>query len=315
MSTQIKVVRGIADLRGIVSEWRRGGLKVALVPTMGALHRGHLNLVRHAGVIADRVVVSIFVNPSQFAPHEDLARYPRDEAGDLAKLATEPCHLVWAPRVADMYPEGFATRVVPSGAAQGLESDFRPHFFGGVATVCAKLFGAVTPDVAVFGEKDYQQLCVLTQMVRDLNMPLGIVGVETEREGDGLALSSRNAYLSAPERQIAPALNRVLREVAAKAKAVVEDASGQRAGKAPRPAPLFRDPTSPPDEQELAQLQAVCAAATADLQAAGFTKVDYVAVREADTLRTIAREGPARLRVLGAAWLGKTRLIDNVAAD
>lgn len=311
MPTQTKVVRGIADLRAIVSEWRLGGLKVALVPTMGALHAGHLKLVRHAGSVADRVIVSIFVNPGQFAPHEDLARYPRDEAGDLAKLGAEVCHLVWAPSVADMYPEGFATRVMPGGAAQGLEADVRPHFFGGVATVCAKLFGAVTPDVAVFGEKDYQQLCVIGQMVRDLNMPLGIIGVETERESDGLALSSRNIYLSAAERQIAPSLSGILRDVATKAQAVVSGAAGAQANKAPRPTPLVRDPAAPPDEHELPQLRAICAAAAAELLAAGFTKVDYVAVREADSLRPITREGSAPLRVLGAAWLGTTRLIDN----
>jgi pantoate--beta-alanine ligase len=184
-------MRSIADLRSAISAWRGDGQRIALVPTMGALHAGHLALVKRAGELADRVVVSIFVNPSQFAPHEDLARYPRDEGGDLAKLAGA-AHIVWAPAGADMYPEGFATRIAPAGAAQGLESDFRPHFFGGVTTVCAKLFGAVTPDVAVFGEKDYQQLCVVKQMVRDLNMPLEIAGVETTREADGLALSSRN---------------------------------------------------------------------------------------------------------------------------
>ncbi len=235
MTSKLQVVRSIADLRGVVGQWRNNGHKIALVPTMGALHAGHLALVRRAGELAERTIVSIFVNPGQFAPHEDLARYPRDEAGDLDKLAAESCHLVWAPTTAEMYPEGFATRIQPGGAAQGLESDFRPHFFGGVTTVCAKLFGAATPDFAVFGEKDYQQLCVVRQMVRDLNMPLAIVGVPTTREADGLALSSRNVYLSADERKVAPALNRVLRDVAEQGACRGERAFGcpHRQGAAP----------------------------------------------------------------------------------
>ena len=314
MSSKLQVVRSIADLRGVVGQWRNNGHKIALVPTMGALHAGHLALVRRAGELAERTIVSIFVNPGQFAPHEDLARYPRDEAGDLGKLAAESCHLVWAPTAAEMYPEGFATRIQPAGAAQGLESDFRPHFFGGVTTVCAKLFGAATPDVAVFGEKDYQQLCVVRQMVRDLNMPLAIIGVPTTREADGLALSSRNVYLSADERKIAPALNRVLRDVAAKARDIVSGTNLHRS-KAPRPAPLVRDPTLPPQAHELPDLAALCEAAATDLQSAGFAKVDYVAVRHADTLKVVTEAGPARLRVLAAAWLGNTRLIDNVGGD
>jgi pantoate--beta-alanine ligase len=313
VTTRLKVVRSIADLRDATRQWRDNGLKIALVPTMGALHAGHLALVRRAAELADRTLVSIFVNPSQFAPHEDLGRYPRDEAGDLAKLGGERCDLVWAPTAADMYPEGFATRILPAGAAQGLESDFRPHFFGGVATVCAKLFGATTPDLAIFGEKDYQQLCVVRQMVRDLDMPLDIVGVPTTREADGLALSSRNVYLSAAERAIAPTLAGVLREVAAKARDVV-DGSAPRSGRAPRPAPLMRDPALPPQAHELAELTAICAAAAKELQAAGFMKVDYVAVRAADTLQVISETGARPLRVLGAAWLGATRLIDNVQA-
>jgi pantoate--beta-alanine ligase len=312
VSTKPNVVRSVADLRAVVSKWRQNGLKVSLVPTMGALHAGHISLVRRAGELADRTVVSIFVNPSQFAPHEDLARYPRDEAGDLTQLGAASCDLVWAPTVADMYPEGFATRIVPAGAAQGLESDFRPHFFGGVATVCSKLFGATTPDFAVFGEKDYQQLCVIRQMVRDLNMPLSIVGVETARETDGLALSSRNVYLSAAERQIAPAVNRILRDVAAKAQAIASGSANIGKGKAPRPTPLFRDPTEPPDVHELSGLTALAAGAARELLSAGFTKVDYVAVREADTLKVVSQIGARPLRVLAAAWLGTTRLIDNV---
>jgi pantoate--beta-alanine ligase len=212
-----------------------------------------------------------------------------------------------------MYPEGFATRIAPAGAAQGLESDFRPHFFGGVTTVCAKLFGAATPDVAVFGEKDYQQLCVVRQMVRDLNMPIDIAGVETTREADGLALSSRNAYLTAEERKVAPALNRVLRDVAGKANAVMRGA-GPAKSKPPRPTPLVRDPALPPQAHQLADLDMICAAAGAELLAAGFAKVDYVAVRHADTLKVVTETGVAPLRVLAAAWLGQTRLIDNVSA-
>ena len=200
-SAQPEVVRTVAELRHVVAGWRRDGRRVALVPDHGCAARrprGARAPRRHA---RRRTVVSIFVNPTQFAPHEDLARYPRDEAADLAKLAAEPCDLVWAPSPAEMYPEGFATRIVPAGAALGLEADVRPHFFGGVATVCAKLFGAAAPDLAVFGEKDYQQLCVIRQMVRDLDMNLEIVGEPTVREADGLALSSRNAYLSARRAQ------------------------------------------------------------------------------------------------------------------
>jgi len=273
-----RVVRKLAELRGITAEWRRAGLSSALIPTMGALHEGHLALVRLGQTRAQRTVTSIFVNPTQFAPHEDFARYPRDEAGDLAKLGEVGCDLMWAPDVKEMYRPCAATRVVPKGAAQGLETDFRPHFFEGVATVCCKLFSQCQPDIAVFGEKDYQQLCVVRQMVRDLDMPLEIVGMATVREADGLALSSRNRYLSADERRRAPLIHRVITEVGVKV----------RAGGAAEPA---------------------TAAANMVLSAAGF-RVDYVAVREAETL---ARCDPKRpCRVLAAAWLGTTRLIDNV---
>ena len=308
-----KVVRTVAELRQAIAAWRRDGLSVALVPTMGALHLGHVALVRRAATQADRTLVSIFVNPSQFGPSEDLARYPRDEAGDLAKLAAEGCHLVWAPGVADMYPDGFATRIVPGGAALGLESDHRPHFFGAVATVCCKLFNAATPDVALFGEKDYQQLCVIRQMVRDLNLPLDILAEPTVREADGLALSSRNAYLTAAEREIAPALHRVLEAVAAKAAEAVR-ASGSASAKRPRPAPLVPDPRLANAEPQLPALDTICEDANRALKAAGFAKVDYVAVREADTLKVVSERSEQPLRVLAAAWIGATRLIDNVAA-
>jgi pantoate--beta-alanine ligase len=211
----VEVVRTVQDLRRRVAGWHAAGEKAALVPTMGALHEGHLQLVRVGHRHAKRCVVSIFVNPTQFAPHEDFSRYPRDEAGDLSKLALVGCDLVWAPDAKEMYPEGFATRVLASGAAEGLESDFRPDFFAGVATVCTKLFQQVGADFAVFGEKDYQQLCVIRQTVRDLNLPLDIIPAPTVRENDGVAMSSRNRYLSPEERSVAPVVHRVITEVAA----------------------------------------------------------------------------------------------------
>jgi pantoate--beta-alanine ligase len=274
-------MRSLAPLRTQIRAWRDAGEAVALVPTMGALHRGHLELVRLAKARCPRAVVSIFVNPAQFAPHEDFDRYPRDEAGDLGKLASVGCDLVWSPDRPVMYPEGFATRIVPAGAAEGLEGEFRPHFFAGVATVCCKLFTQVAPDTAVFGEKDYQQLCVIRQLVRDLNLPLEIVGAPTVREGDGLALSSRNAYLSPEERRVAPMLHRTIAGVAGVA--------------------------AEPDRA------AAVAEGKAALEAAGF-KVDYLEVRDAETLRPAVPNAGYPLRVLVAAWLGNTRLIDNVAA-
>ena len=313
---KLNVVRTIGELRQVTAGWRKLGQTIALVPTMGALHAGHLALVRLATARADHTLVSIFINPSQFAPHEDLARYPRDEAGDLVKLGQAGSHLVWAPTPKDMYPVGFATRIVPGGAALGLEADFRPHFFGAVATVCCKLFCATTPDIAVFGEKDYQQLCVVRQMVRDLNMPLEIVAVPTVREAVGLALSSRNAYLSENERAIAPVLHRVITDVAAKAgNAVRGPETGDGGPKRPKPAPLV----APPEglrhtDPQLTALDTICAQAARDLQDAGFAKVDYVAVREAETLKVVSTKTDRPLRVLAAAWLGQTRLIDNVSA-
>jgi pantoate--beta-alanine ligase len=281
MSGAVSVVRSLEPLRAQVQAWRAAGESVALIPTMGALHRGHLELVRLAKARCVRAVASIFVNPAQFAPHEDFDRYPRDEAGDLAKLASVGCDLVWGPDRSQMYPDGFATKVVPDGAAEGLESDFRPQFFAGVATVCCKLFTQVGPDIAVFGEKDYQQLAVVRQMVRDLDLPLKIVGAETVREADGLAMSSRNAYLSAEERRIAPLLHRTIADVARAA-----------AGRA--------------------DVAAAVAGGKAALAAAGF-KADYLEVRDAETLRPASPDAGRPLRVLVAAWLGKTRLIDNVA--
>jgi pantoate--beta-alanine ligase len=281
VSRNPKVVRTVAELRDEVGRWRAAGQSVALVPTMGALHAGHLALVHLAQERCRRTVVSIFVNPAQFAPSEDFSTYPRTFEGDLAQLATLGVHLVWAPEAAEMYPPGFATRIVPAGAAQDLETRFRPHFFSGVTTVCCKLFCQVLPDIAVFGEKDYQQLAVIRQMVRDLNLPLEIAGAPTVREADGLAMSSRNAYLSTDERAIAPRLYTGVCDVAA----------AVRAGIAAEEA---------------------CAMARDRLLAAGFRSVDYIDVRTADSLQAPAPGDTRPLRVLAAAWLGRTRLIDNV---
>lgn len=276
-----EVSRTVSDLRRRVAAWRAAGESVALVPTMGALHEGHLSLVRLGRSRARRTVTSIFVNPTQFAPTEDFDTYPRTFDDDLAKLATVGCDLVWAPTAKEMYPDGFATRVVPAGAAEGLETDFRPHFFGGVATVCCKLFTQTGADFACFGEKDYQQLCVIRQMVRDLDLPLEILPGPTVREPDGLAMSSRNRYLSADERARAVVIYEMLQAVAEAARTGHEAAS--------------------------------IADGTAKLTAAGFGKIDYVAVRDAETLKAWDRASGRPGRVLAAAWLGETRLIDNVA--
>ena len=269
------------DLRTAVAGWRAAGEQVALVPTMGALHAGHLALVRLAGTKADRVVVSIFVNPTQFAPHEDFGRYPRTLEADLEALSAERVDLVYAPSADQIYPEGFVTRVVPDGApAAGLESDARPHFFGGVATVVTKLFTQVRPDIAVFGEKDWQQLQVVRRLSRDLDLDVEIVPGPTVREPDGLALSSRNRYLDPKHRKAAPTLHRVLSESAVLIS---------------RGAPIA----------------AVMTNARHEIEKAGFT-VDYVEARHAETLEPVeGHHGPIRLLV--AARIGGTRLIDNVA--
>lgn len=290
MSTPtVPYVATVKVLREIVRGWRATGEGLALVPTMGALHSGHLELVRLARRHASRVVVSIFVNPAQFAPHEDLDRYPRTFDGDLAALTTVGCDLVWAPNVAEMYPPGHATKVVPAGAAEGLESDFRPHFFTGVATVCTKLFTQVAPDFAIYGEKDFQQLAVMRQLVRDLDLPLAIVGAPTVREPDGLAMSSRNRYLDTSERSLAPALHRELQDLAARI---------ARMG-----ASLTRE-----------QAEAMAAETAGALLAAGFARIDYIAVRDASTLAPLFPDASRPRRILAAVWLGKTRLIDNIPA-
>ncbi|WP_299175524.1 pantoate--beta-alanine ligase [uncultured Brevundimonas sp.] len=282
-SAPLPVVRAVTDLRATVGDWKRQGLSVALVPTMGALHEGHLTLVREAGRRADRVLASNFVNPTQFAPTEDLARYPRRQEEDARLLAGAGCHLMFAPTPEAMYPEGFATSIAMTGPALGLEGDFRPQMFGGVALIVTKLFNQVQPDVAVFGEKDYQQLMVIRRFVRDLDLPIDIVGAPTQRDEAGLALSSRNDYLSEAELAVARRLNQILAEAAA----------GAAAG---RPLPGV--------ERE----------AYAAILKAGFERIDYVAVRHAEDLSPF-RDGvvDAPARILVAAWLGKTRLIDNMA--
>ena len=276
----LPVVRTVAALRRAVDGWRAGGSRIGLVPTMGALHRGHLALVARAREEAQRTVASLFVNPAQFAPGEDLARYPRDEAADAAKLASAGCDLLYAPGVADIYPPGFVTTVDPGPIAERLCGRFRPGHFRGVATVVAKLFLQARPDLACFGEKDYQQLQIIRRLARDLDIPVRIEGVATVREPDGLALSSRNAYLSPAERAIAPQLHRALADAAAR----------------------IRDGAAPRESQSRA---------AAALLAAGFTRVDYVEACDADTLAPLDRlDRPAR--ILAAAWLGTTRLIDNL---
>ena len=276
-----EIVHSIADLRARVDAWRKGGVRVGLVPTMGALHEGHLSLVRETQSRADKVVASIFVNPAQFAPHEDFDRYPRTLESDAAKLAGVRLDLIFAPSVAEMYPAGFATKVEVGGPSAGLETDFRPHFFGGVATVVTKLLTAALPDGAIFGEKDYQQLMVIRRLTTDLSLPVEIVGAPIIREADGLAMSSRNAYLKPDERKVAGRLNVVLKDAIARLK--------------------HGDPV---DEVE--------AFGKSDLLEAGFNSVDYVAVRDAATLERIARvDRPAR--ILAAAKIGGTRLIDNMA--
>jgi pantoate--beta-alanine ligase len=264
-----------------VAAYRKAGGGVALVPTMGALHAGHLKLVREARARARRVVVSIFVNPTQFAPNEDFGSYPRRFAADLAALAEAKASLVWAPTAAVMYPDGFATRIEPGGAAKaGLEDRFRPHFFGGVATVVTKLFTQVAPDIAMFGQKDYQQLRVITQMAKDLDLPLKVIGIPTVREKDGLALSSRNAYLSTAERAAAPMLYRALKASARRIK-------------------------------QNEPIEAVLADGRAEIVRADFA-LDYLEARHALTLAPIATRKDGPIRLLVAARLGKTRLIDNI---
>jgi pantoate--beta-alanine ligase len=276
------IARTVPTLRRAIDDLRKRKAMVALVPTMGALHDGHVSLVRLAKRRASRVVVSIFVNPTQFAPTEDFGSYPRTWKADVAKLAAENVDIIWHPGGEVMYPKGFATRIVPEGPAlAGLEDRFRPHFFGGVATVVGKLFTQCRPDFAIFGEKDFQQLRVVSQMARDLDLGVRVVGSRTVRERDGLAMSSRNVYLSPDERQLAPTLYRAMKESAKRI----------RAGGGIAPA---------------------MAAGTAMITAAGF-ELDYFEVRHAETLAPVNSRKDGPLRILVAARLGSTRLIDNIA--
>ncbi|HCX68249.1 pantoate--beta-alanine ligase [Parvibaculum sp.] len=280
-SYEIPVARSAADLREAVAAWRAEGLSVALVPTMGALHEGHLSLVDLARKNADRTIVSIFVNPTQFAPNEDFSAYPRTEAADAAKLEGK-ADLIFAPNAEDMYPEGFSTTISLTGVSEPLEGTFRPTHFAGVATVVAKLILRAMPDIAIFGEKDWQQLMVIRRMVADLDIPTKILGGPIVREPDGLALSSRNVYLSPEERKAAGQLNVILRETAASV------ANG-------------------------APISEATAKGGKRILALGFEKLDYLEVRDAASLAPFPNDRPtAPARILVAAKIGKTRLIDNM---
>jgi pantoate--beta-alanine ligase len=282
MSRTPMIVRTLPALRRAVEGFAARKFTTALVPTMGALHQGHLSLVRLAKRRASKVIVSIFVNPTQFAPTEDFSSYPRTWKEDLAKLTSEKVDLIWNPGIKTMYPEGFATRILPEGPAKaGLEDRFRPDFFGGVSTVVGKLFTQCRPNVAVFGEKDFQQLRVVTQMARDLDLGVKVIGSRTVRERDGLAMSSRNLYLSSDQRRAAPELYRAMKQTAKRL----------RAGN---------------------DIAAVMADGAAMIVAAGFT-LDYFEVRDAETLAPIDSVKQRGNRILVAARIGTTRLIDNVA--
>jgi pantoate--beta-alanine ligase len=281
MSRSPIIVRTVPALRRALDGLRARKAAIALVPTMGALHDGHVSLVRLARRRAQKVIVSIFVNPTQFAPTEDFGSYPRTWKADVARLTAENVDLIWNPDVKAMYPDGFATRIVPEGpAVAGLEDRFRPHFFGGVATVVGKLFTQCRPDFAIFGEKDFQQLRVVTQMARDLDLGVKVIGSRTVRERDGLAMSSRNVYLSAQERLAAPALYRAMKESVRRLKAGDELETAMAAGR------------------EL-------------IVHAGFA-LDYFEARHAETLAPIASATDGPVRILVAAKLGNTRLIDNI---
>jgi pantoate--beta-alanine ligase len=282
MSRTPMVVRTVPALRRALDGLRARKATVALVPTMGALHDGHVSLVKLAKRRAAKVVVSIFVNPTQFAPTEDFGSYPRTWRADVAKLAAEGVDLIWNPDVKVMYPDGFATRIVPEGpATAGLEDRFRPHFFGGVATVVGKLFTQVRPEFAIFGEKDFQQLRVVTRMARDLDLGVRVIGSRTVRERDGLAMSSRNVYLTPEQRRVAPELYRAMKESARRL----------RVGE---------------------PVEAAMAAGAVLIEQTGFA-LDYLEVRHAETLAPIASPKNGPMRVLVAARIGTTRLIDNIA--
>jgi pantoate--beta-alanine ligase len=281
MNRNPTIVREIAGLRAAVAGFRAAGQRVALVPTMGALHDGHLALVDAGRAVADRVVVSVFVNPTQFSPSEDLQAYPRDEAGDLQKLGERGVDAAFLPRAEVMYPPGFATSVTVAGLSEGLCGAYRPQMFQGVATVVTKLLLQALPDAAVFGEKDYQQLLVIRRLAKDLDIPVKIIGAPTVRADNGLALSSRNAYLSAEERRVAPVLYHALSGAA--------NAIGRGE-----------------------KIETALAAASAAILAAGFAGIDYLELRDAETLAPLAQIDRRPGRLLAAAWLGRARLIDNV---
>jgi pantoate--beta-alanine ligase len=277
----MRTVHTVSDLRGAVRALRMEGRRLALVPTMGALHEGHMSLIRAGRGHADAVCVTIFVNPTQFGPNEDFDAYPRQMAADRAMLERAGVELLFAPAVEEMYPQGFATTVRVARLSEGLCGADRPHHFDGVATVVTKLLLQAQADVAMFGEKDYQQLLVVRQLVRDLDIPTRIQGCPTWREPDGLALSSRNKYLSAEERRVAPALHQALQEVAARVRAGDEIAPH-------------------------------CARAAQMLRDKGFAAVDYLEVRDAAALEPLSRNDGRPARVFGAARIGTVRLIDNV---
>lgn len=284
MAARPRIVRTVKSLRASVATLRGNRRTIALVPTMGALHDGHISLVRFAHRRADRVAASIFVNPAQFGPQEDFGRYPRTWKADIAALAAEKVDLVYAPAVGEIYPADFATKIIPDGPARaGLEDKFRPHFFSGVATVVAKLLIESMPDIAIFGEKDYQQLLVIRRMARDLDLPVKILGCAIVREKDGLALSSRNVYLSPAEREAAPALYRTLK------RSTAAIAKGERIADV-----LLQGKTA--------------------IEQAGFV-VDYFEARNAETLAPVRSVADGPIRMLVAAKLGNTRLIDNMAVQ
>lgn len=275
-----RVIHTVQDMRNHTTQWRENRQRIGLVPTMGALHNGHLSLIKAAQQHCDRVIVSIFVNPTQFAPNEDLDSYPRQESTDIHRLQDEGVDAVFMPPVAEMYPEHYATTVSMTGPAKGLETNSRPHFFQGVATVVAKLLLATNPHQAFFGEKDYQQLMVIKQLVDDLHIPVEITGCPTVRDSDGLALSSRNQYLSAAERKQAIQLYKTLQSL-------------QKAWRGQQ------------------DMNTAIQTATQTLLDNGFSKVDYLSICQAHTLKPTT-DFTAPARILGAAWLGNTRLIDNI---
>ncbi len=281
----LTVVRSRTELSDAISSIRNSGSRIGLVPTMGALHNGHITLIGESRRRSDHTVASIYVNPAQFAPGEDFDAYPRTLEADLAALAEAGCHLVYLPREEDIYPQGSRTHVRVEGLSDRLDGQFRPHFFYGVTTVVARLFAQVRPDLAVFGEKDFQQLQIIRQMVRDIGFPIEIIGAPTVRDADGLAQSSRNAYLDARQRRDAGAMFAALHRARMRLKAG-------------------------------AMLSESLEEASASLRAAGFGPIDYVEAVAADTLEPLPQDRadwPGEVRLLAAAWLGKTRLIDNLA--